>query len=278
MTTGTNPDSPSPDDILALALDVAAKVTPRLLDAQQQRRDSGTAISVEAKLNTSDLVTELDSWSEETIVAELLGARPNDSILGEEGSSVEGSSGVRWIIDPIDGTTNYFYDLAGYSVSIAAQIDQTTVAAVVADPVRGDVFAATLGGGATLNGSPIIASSKADLATALVGTGFNPRPETRLRQVAALQTILPAVRDIRRIGGAALDIAMVACGRLDAHYEEGLSIWDVAAGWLILTEAGGRVTDLNGRPDTPGTSVCSAAGVHDDLVRLVESSNGLAAP
>lgn len=268
----TSPGAPVPTaaELLALARDVAAKVTPRLLDAQELRRTSGTAIAVESKLNDADLVTELDAWSEETIVSKLLGARPGDGILGEEGSSVEGTSGVRWVIDPIDGTTNFFYDLQGYSVSIAAQINGTTVAGLVADPVRDEIFAATLGGGATRNGQQIVPSTKADIDTALVGTGFNPRPELRLRQVAQLQTLLPAVRDIRRFGGAALDICRVACGRLDAFYEEGLSVWDVAAAELIVTEAGGRFSDLTGSVDQPGLVVCSGTSLHDPFVALLD--------
>ncbi len=267
---------PTPPELLHLAEGLVATIAPQLVAARAGQADGTGSIGVSTKSTANDLVTEMDQWTERTLVDGLLGARPDDGVLGEEGSSVAGTSGVRWVIDPIDGTTNFYYDIVGYSVSVAAQIDGVTVAGVVADPVRGEIFTATLGGGAFRNGQPITASIKDDLGTALVATGFNYDVGLRTNQAAVLTTLLPRVRDIRRMGGAALDICLVACGRADAHYEAGLSIWDVAAAALIATEAGARHTDIDGKVDDPGIAVFSSAALHDDFVALLHQSGARA--
>ncbi len=271
-TTG---QSPEPAQLVSLAVDLVSQIAPRLVESRTAQADGTASIGVSTKSTANDLVTEMDEWTEKTLVEGLLRARPNDGVLGEEGSSIAGTNGVRWVIDPIDGTTNYFYDLSGYSISVAAQIDGVTVGAVVADPVRDEVFTATLGGGAFRNGQPITASSKDDLATALIATGFNYDHAVRLRQATSLASILPKVRDIRRVGGAAVDICLVACGRADAHYEEGLSIWDVAAAALIATEAGAAHTEFGGQPDKPGLTVISSPGIHDDLIALLHEAGAI---
>lgn len=270
--------TPDPTALLTLAVDLVTDIAPRLVAARAEQSDGTSTIDVATKSTANDLVTEMDEWTERTLVDGILAARPNDGILGEEGASVAGTSGVRWVIDPIDGTTNYFYDLSGYSISVAVQVDGVTVAGVVSDPVRGELFTATLGGGAFRNGKPIAPSAKDSVATALVATGFNYDNKRRIRQARALATVLPQVRDIRRIGGAAVDICLVACGRADAQYEEGLSIWDVAAGLLIATEAGARATEFGGATDQPGTWVISSPAIHDDLISLLAVAGALEQP
>src|SRR5262249_41968922 len=174
--------------------------------------------------------------------------RSDDGTVGEEGADVAGTSGVRWLIDPIDGTTNYLYAHEGFAVSIAAQRDGETIAGVVNDPMHHDEFAAAKGLGATRNGQPAIVPDHDDLATALVATGFAYDAATRERQAVVLEYVLPRVRDIRRVGAAAVDLCSVAVGRVNAYYERGLSPWDLAAGALIAAEAGATVESL----DEPG--------------------------
>ncbi|NNE72318.1 MAG: inositol monophosphatase [Acidimicrobiales bacterium] len=247
--------------MLALALDLTTDLGPTLI----QGRRAATR-NVDTKSSKTDMVTEMDRWCEGEVVSRLLDARPDDGILGEEGASVDGTSGVRWIIDPIDGTTNYFYDLPGYSISIAAEIDGVISAGLVIDPIRAETFTATKGGGATRNGRPLSVSKVDDLSIALVGTGFNYQPDVRRDQAETLVHLLPIVRDIRRFGGAALDLCAVACGRLDIYFERGLSAWDVAAGGLIATEAGALLTDFSGQPSWTDQAVCGPPALHAALL------------
>ncbi len=219
-----------------------------------------TRASVSTKSSATDMVTEMDRASEQLIVDALLAARPDDGVLGEEGSSRPGTSGLRWVIDPLDGTTNYLYGHTGFAVSIAAERAGSVVAGVVVDVQNGDCFRATTGGGATRNDRPIAVSAETDLRRALVATGFGYAAEQRRHQGQVLAQILPSIRDIRRVGSAALDLCSVACGRVDAYYELSLSPWDYAAGALIVTEAGGRVTDLAGaHPSAPPILAANAA-------------------
>ena len=198
------------------------------------------------------MVTEMDRASERLLVDGILGARPDDGVLGEEGTDQAGTSGVRWILDPLDGTTNYLYGHAGFAVSIGVQIDGVSVAGVVHDPLHGEVFTATLGGGAQRNGRPISVSEESQLGNALVATGFSYEPSRRLLQAQVLAQVIPHVRDIRRMGAAAVDLCSVACGRVDAYYERGLHPWDHAAGALIAREAGALVGHLHGGPEDLG--------------------------
>lgn len=200
--------------------------------------------TVDSKSSPTDAVTEMDRASEALIVHRLLTARPDDGLLGEEGASRPGASGVRWVIDPLDGTVNYLYRRAAFCVSIAAEVEGRAVAGVIVDPQRGETFHAWRGGGAWLNDARIHTSDVASLDRALVGTGFDYVPEQRRRQGAMLAEIIDVVRDIRRAGSAALDMCAVACGRLDAYYERGPHWWDAAAGSLIVQEAGGIAEPL----------------------------------
>lgn len=223
----------------------------------------------QTKSSLTDHVTEADRAAEAAITEGILAARPDDAVLGEEAGERPGASGVRWIIDPIDGTTNYLYDIGAYAVSIAAERDGVVVAAVVHDPRHDVTFSACAGGGATRNGQPIRCSAKADLPTALVGTGFAYQAQRRAAQADVLAGVLPQVRDIRRIGAASLDLCAVACGRLDAYYEHGLNLWDLAAGWLIALEGGAVVGDLRGGPPTGDVVVAAGPGLFDPLVALL---------
>jgi len=200
------------------------------------RREGG--FSFTTKSSTTDVVTEIDTWSEDTVVEMLSTSRPHDGFLGEEGTSRSGTSGITWVIDPVDGTTNLLYNLQGYSVSIAARTEEHVIAGAVFDPVRDELFSASRGHGAWLDGNPLAVTPITDLSIALVGTGFSYLAEQRRAQAEALMTLLPEVRDIRRGGGAAIMLCEVASGRLDACYERGLSPWDSAAGVLIAAEAG----------------------------------------
>jgi myo-inositol-1(or 4)-monophosphatase len=184
---------------------------------------------------------------EALITGILEAARPDDGLLGEEGASKAGTSGVRWVIDPLDGTTNFLFGVPQYSVSIAAEIAGDPVVGVVIDPSRGEIWAARQGGGARCNGIPCrVADGRSTLDTALVSTGFGYRRDRRAWQAQVAAGLIPAVRDLRRFGSAALDLCWVAGARVDAYYEWGLNPWDLSAGRLICTEAGGVVEILAG--------------------------------
>jgi myo-inositol-1(or 4)-monophosphatase len=221
------------------------------------------------------MVTEMDRASEALIVKALLDARPDDGIVAEEGSARDGSSGIRWVIDPLDGTTNYLYGHAGWAVSIAAEagdgVDAQVVAGVVLDAVHDELFTAARGHGAFRNGEPIHCSDQTDMARALVATGFGYRAERREAQAEVLVRLLPRIRDIRRMGAAAVDLCSVACGRVDAYFERGLGWWDLAAGALVATEAGAVVTAIEGGPVTAGSVFASANGIYAPLRDLLDS-------
>lgn len=230
-------------------------------------------LRVSTKSTETDPVTEVDQQVEAELVARLAKARPDDGVLGEEGTRRGSRSGVEWLIDPIDGTVSFLYGIPGCNVSIAAAVDGIVVAAAVVDPLHDDAFAAARGHGATRNGAPIRCTDVADTAHALIGTGFGYDPAERARQAGVLAGVLPRVRDIRRVGAAAVDLCWVACGRLDGYYERNLKPWDWAAGSLIAEEAGARVTSLGGG-DLPGVlpdACIVAAGprLHEALAALV---------
>lgn len=232
-----------------------------------------TGVEVAAtKSSPTDVVTAVDIASEELIRARLLGARPDDGFLGEEGDDIAGSSGVVWIADPIDGTVNFLYGLPSFSVSIAAELDAEIVAGVVHNPVSGETFSAARGEGAWLDGAPISVSTVADLSQTLVGTGFHYRADVRQHQAAEFARMLPQVRDVRRMGSAALDLCSVACGRLDAYVERGLKRWDLAAGELIVREAGGRVGGLAGTAAGELLTTAGAASIYESFHECLVSS------
>jgi myo-inositol-1(or 4)-monophosphatase len=255
------------DELLALAVDVARAAGALLLDRFQR-----PATGVERKSSATDMVSDADRDAERLIRGLIAAARPRDGLLGEEGGDVAGESGLLWVVDPLDGTTNYLYGLPIWSVSIACEDASGGVVGVVFDPCRDELFAAERGRGATLNGRPVKPSQGDDLSRALIGTGFSYEPEMRRRQARVLAELLPQVRDIRRGGSAAIDLAWVACGRLDGYYELGTRHWDRAAGMLLVSEAGGVVTLLD-RPDEGGEGALVAGrALHPGLELLVEAA------
>lgn len=221
---------------------------------------------MDEKSSATDLVSDADRAAERAIT-ELLGAeRPDDGVLAEEGAQVETASGRRWLVDPLDGTTNYLYGLPMWCVSVALEDESRGLVGVVHDPSRGETFRATRGGGCECNGEPVSVRDHDRLETALVATGFGYASEVRGEQAHALTRILPRVRDIRRPGAAALDLAWVAAGRVDGYFERGLKPWDWGAGRLLVTEAGGEIRTLPGEPAglvAAGPALCAG------LARLV---------
>ncbi len=228
------------------------------------------------KSTTTDLVSDADEEAEELIVRRILAARPDDAIVAEEGSvGGSGGSGVRWLVDPLDGTINFLYGLPHWCVSVACADAEGTVAGAVYDPLRDELFNAARGGGAWLADRRLATTSLADLALALVATGFSYAAEERSAQAAFYAGVAGSVRDVRRAGSAALDLAYVSAGRLDAYFELIRSPWDSAAGALLVREAGGAVTEVAepGRAGGPNL-VASGAGIHAALCALVGVQSG----
>ncbi len=270
---------PLAGELLGIALEAAGAAAELVHD---ERPDH---LQVSTKSTSTDLVTEMDRASEALIRSVITGARPGDRFIGEESATGEeittgdgpDLSGVTWWVDPIDGTTNYVYDHPGYAVSIAAAVDGEVVAGVVADPTHGRTYRAALGAGAHCSDTlgrrrrdrRLTLGAAPSLDRALVATGFAYDAGRRGSQGAILAGLLPRVRDIRRMGAAALDLCSVAAGRVDAYYEAGLSVWDFAAGTLIATEAGARVGDLTGAAVRAGSVLAAHPDLFDELVRLL---------
>lgn len=238
-------------------------------------RFGGPARGVERKSSRTDLVSDADRDAEALILGMVAAERPADAIVAEEGGAADGvgDAALRWIIDPLDGTTNFLWGIPHWSVSIAVSDTDGPRVGVVHDPCRGETFTAVRGAGAHLGGRPLRLDDAPapTLAEALVGTGFNYRADERARQGARVATVLPAVRDIRRFGSAALDLAWLAAGRMDAYYETGLNVWDWAAGRLLVAEAGGLVGELP--PGADGGAPCVVAArapLYAPLVALLD--------
>jgi len=265
--TGTDSSS-----LLALAVDLARRAGALALDMHAGLGGHDT------KSTPTDVVTAADRASEALLVEGIRAARPDDGILGEEGASTEGGSGVRWVVDPVDGTVNYLYGLPQWAVSIGVEVDGVTEVGVVFDPAKDELWTAVRGGGSSLNGAPLRCTDQADLSQALVATGFGYDARRRAAQARLLPTVLPAVRDLRRLGAGALDLCGVAAGRVDAYYEQGLSPWDMSAGLLIATEAGARVGGLRGAEAGYPMVVAAAPGVFDALHDLLSGLDADADP
>ncbi len=206
------------------------------------RAGRGDPLTVTTKSTRTDIVTQMDTAAEAHVVATILAARPEDGLLGEEGADRGGTTGVRWVIDPLDGTVNYLYGQPGWAVSVAAQVDGRTEVGVVDVPMYDETFVAVRGQGAVLVRDGLVEvprpGAPEDLARAMVATGFGYARERRIAQARALASVLPVVRDIRRAGAAAVDLCWTAAGRVDCYYERGLQPWDMAAGLLVATESG----------------------------------------
>lgn len=235
--------------------ELAAAIALEASEIARRRRSEGVTVAA-SKSSIVDVVTHADREVEQLVLDRILSSRPNDGVLGEEGSSVQGSSGLTWVIDPIDGTVNYVYDLPEYAVSIAVvegdpdPATWTQLAGAVVNAATGEHYSAARGEGATRNGVAIHVAEAVPLELALVGTGFGYRAERRLAQGAVVAKLLGSVRDIRRMGSAALDLCRVGGGRLDAYFESGLQPWDMAAGSLIAAEAGAAVRGWEGPADS----------------------------
>jgi len=268
-------NSPAPEDTDPLALQaVAVRVATTAASLVSRRREQVLG-SVRTKSSDTDPVTLADTESEQLIRAELAELRPQDSILGEEqggGEAVAG--GLRWLIDPIDGTVNFLYGLPFYAVSVAVQQEGQTLAGAVVEVASGRVFAAARGHGATLNGEELRCNAVQHPHLALLATGFGYQAPRRRTQAAVLATLLPAVRDVRRIGSAALDLCGVAAGWVDAYYEHGLNPWDWAAGSLIAAEAGAtlRLPAATAMGSAGELTFAAAPGVATELLALVEDA------
>ena len=259
--------SVDPWELLELAC-TAADEAARLV-VERRPPDLGVA---DTKSSPTDVVTEMDTAAEQLIRKLILGQRPDDAFLGEEGGEDSGRSAVRWVIDPIDGTVNYLYDLPHWSVSVGVEVDGTTVAGVVAAPRLAEVYTAVRGAGSWCNGARLRVRPPARLSEALVATGFGYLSARRERQGTIAGALLPRVRDIRRAGSAALDLCAVACGRLDGYYERGTHDWDRSAGTLIATEAGAVVGGFHGAAPGEGMVLAAPEGtfsvLHHALVEL----------
>jgi len=250
-------------ELLAIAREAAHAAADELLG-----RFGQSAEGVRSKSTPTDLASEADLEAE-AVIRRLLGERrPGDAILGEEeGASGEGE--LRWVIDPLDGTINFLFGIPAFAVSVACEDSLGVLVGVVLDPIREECFEATRSGEATLNGVPISGSTRSELATAMVATGFGYDSDVRARQATVVSRVLPRVRDIRRFGAAALDLAWCACGRWDAYYERGVKPWDVAAGSLICRRAGLEVRSLPATAEDAAGLVVAPAGIVEELYRLV---------
>jgi myo-inositol-1(or 4)-monophosphatase len=247
------------------------------LDVAVEAARAGAAVLVEryedvrgprglrSKSTPTDLVSDADLAAEQAIRDVLARRRPEDTILGEEGDDVTGASGVRWLVDPLDGTVNYLFGIPQWCVSIACE----GRAAVVLDPVRDELFATAAGGPATLGGQPLVAAESKELARSLVATGFAYDAAVREGQAKVAARLLPQVADIRRFGSAALDLAWLAAGRWDAYYERGVSPWDIAAGTMLCEAVGLEVRELTPSDGLPGGVLAAPAALAADLLDLV---------
>ena len=230
------------------------------------------------KSTPTDIVTATDRETETLIRSLILAARPDDGILGEEGTERFGTSGINWVVDPIDGTVNFLYGIPAWAVSIAVVEGSsepggwTALAGVVANPVTGEIFEATAGGGARLGSIDLAVNTGVPLGQALIGTGFSYSAERRRAQAQVLLDLLPRVRDIRRVGSAALDLCALAAGRLDAYYERGLNPWDHAAGALIAREAGAQIGGIGGGHESIELLVAAEPALYAELTAALRDA------
>lgn len=253
-------------ELLVLARDVAA----RAAHFTRERRPAGRVSVAATKSTQTDPVTEIDTATERLIREAVTAVRPHDGFLGEESGRSEGTSGTLWVVDPIDGTVNFIYGIPAYAVSIAVQVEGRVVVGVVRNVATGEEFSAVLGGGANLvreDGSsvPLSVPDLDDLSQALVATGFGYVATRRTEQSGAVTELIGQIRDVRRIGSAALDLCHLAAGRVDAYVERGLNAWDQAAGVLVVRESGGVVTGLDRDEPNERLLVAAAPTLHPHL-------------
>ncbi len=272
VTPATAPGPDLLEELLVLATALAREAGALAL-AMREGVETGPS-----KSSPTDVVTAADRAVERLLVDRLRAARPDDGLLGEEGAGLEGTSGLRWVVDPIDGTVNYLYGIPHWAVSIAVEHERRAVVGVVLDPPKGELFTAVRGRGAALAGRRLACTSATDLGHALVATGFGYDARRRSAQADLATHVLPRVRDLRRLGAGALDLCAVAAGRVDAYFEQGLSPWDRSAGGLVATEAGATLTGLAGDPAGYPMVLSCAPGVHDALHDLLARHDAAADP
>ena len=254
----------SPDELLGVAVE-AARTAGALLRSRFER---GPETEIHSKSTATDLASEADLAAEEAIRSLLASRRPDDALLAEEGGGDEAlePGRVRWVVDPLDGTINFLFRIPQWCVSVACEDERGVLAGVIFDPMRDELFAATLDGPATLNGAVAEPRDAAPLAESLVVTGFAYDPSVRARQAEVVARLLPQARDVRRMGSAALDLAWLAAGRYDGYYERGVKWWDIAAGTLLCRRAGLEVRDLPGRSGMPPGIAAGDAALLDALL------------
>lgn len=266
----------SDDCVLALELlGLAERAARAAGDLIRDGRPDRLEVSA-TKTSPTDVVTVMDERSEALLRDLLLGERPDDGLLGEEGAETFGRSAITWVVDPIDGTVNYLYGLPAFAVSVAAVTGDArrpggheVLAGCVHNPLTHETFTAARGGGAFLNGAAIAVNDVQDAAQALVATGFGYAAERRRQQARVVAAVLPQVRDIRRMGSASLDLCQVACGRVDAYFERGLQPWDLAAGALVAREAGAVVSGLGAAPAGEGFVLAAGPSLHPLMGRIL---------
>ena len=255
------------DELLDVAIAAARAAAPGLLE----RFEHGVQ-TITAKSTATDLVSEADHAAEDAIRAVLGERRPDDGVLGEEGDDVAGTTGKRWVVDPLDGTINFLFGIPQWCISVACEdLDGGDAVGVVLDPVRDELFAIGADGVPTLNEQPIRASTRDDLGQALVATGFAYDAAVREKQAAIVARVIPRVRDVRRAGAAALDLAWCAAGRLDGYYELGVQPWDIGAGMPLCRAAGLTTRTLEARDGLPGGVLVAPAAIAGALHELVVS-------
>jgi myo-inositol-1(or 4)-monophosphatase len=255
--------APDPAALRDLAVSAARK-TGALLLHHAERGLRG----LDTKSTVTDMVSDADREAEELLERLLMTARPDDALLGEEGAGRTGTTGLRWVVDPLDGTTNFVFGYPHWAVSVAVEDEHGVLAGAVYDPSRDELFAAARGMGATLNDKAIHTRATTDLGQALIGTGFSYNAQRRAAQSIQVASLVGQIRDIRRAGAAALDLAWVACGRIDGYWESDLNAWDWAAGSLLVLEAGGR-WECEPGPLGVEQTVAACPGVFDELASLL---------
>ena len=266
-------DRPTNDELLAIAVSIALEAG----ELASRRLREGVEVAA-SKSSKEDIVTHADRETEALIRRRLSEERPQDGFLGEESGADTGTSGLTWVVDPIDGTVNFLYGIPQWAISIAVvdgdpdPATWTALAGVVVNPSNGEVFTATAGGGAFLDGIAIAVAAPAELSQCLVGTGFSYRAAVRSEQLAVVAGLIARVRDIRRMGSAALDLCAVACGRLNAYFERELNPWDFAAGALIATEAGARVSGLGGARSGKKFVLAGEVSIAESLEKLLRQA------
>lgn len=248
----------APEKLLELATRIAHEAGVLLMDRPETFEISSKSVAI-------DIATQMDKASEKFIVDSILADRPDDGIIGEEGASRESRSGITWVIDPVDGTVNYLYGIPGWSISIAAKDDEGVIAGIVHSPSISSTWTALRGGGAKFNGSTISVNDPVELDRALIGTGFAYDVRKRVEQGRVAELLLPQIRDLRRMGSAAVDICNVAMGRFDGYYESGLFEWDRAAASLVATEAGALFST-----NEAGVAFCAGPYLYPRLIAAVE--------